>query len=383
MIVGLVMIVRNEEAIVARAIKSALPFINTWLIVDTGSTDSTKAVIREAVGSLPGEIIDRPWQDFGTNRTELLRLADSRMDWAIMLDADDNFAGTPPPPSLWDNDELDAIALRVQHGQIWHRRIHIFRTGAGRDWAYHGVIHEQPVCLGKKRPVIGMLPSDSYLVTRCEGFRSRNPNKYADDAALLERELSRTPGDSRTLFYLAQSYRDAGMRSAAAANYRRYLELPDGPEGAPTAQERYIALMNLIQLIDDPTEQLALAWRAVELAPNRCEVPFSLLRAHRLAGRPPSQQLFALGAVVFNRMVDPAMMYVNPAIYEWGLDDELAIVAFATRHYAEARAASLRCAFNAPVTEMRINALNNARLAEERLAATASSASPPANSSGE
>lgn len=376
--VGLVMIVRNEEAVVARAIQSVLPFINTWLIVDTGSTDNTKAVIREAVGDLPGEIIDRPWQDFGANRTELLRLADSRMDWALMLDADDNFAGTPPPPELWGHEELDAIALRVQHGQILHSRIHIFRTG--RCWTYQGVIHEQPVCIGKERPVIGMLPSDSYLVTRCEGFRSRNPNKYADDAALLEREMTRLPNDSRTLFYLAQSYRDAGMRSAAVINYRRYVELPYEPTStSPSLQERYIALMNLIQLIDDPVEQLALAWRAVELAPNRCEVPFSVLRAHRLAGHPPSQQLFALGAVVENRIVDSNMMYVNPAIYEWGLDDELAIVAFATRHYEEARAASLRCAFRAPVTEMRINALNNARLAEEKIAVATSTRT---NSSG-
>jgi glycosyltransferase involved in cell wall biosynthesis len=42
--VGLVMIVKNEEAVLERALRSALPFISTYVIVDTGSTDSTKDI---------------------------------------------------------------------------------------------------------------------------------------------------------------------------------------------------------------------------------------------------------------------------------------------------------------------------------------------------
>ena len=363
--IGLVMIVRDEEAVIARALTSARPFINTWLIVDTGSTDRTKEIIRESLADISGELHDRPWRDFGTNRTELLRLADSRMDWAIMLDADDNLAGIPPPPPLWESTDLDAIAMRVQHGQIWHNRIHIFRT-AGRNWCYEGIIHEQPVCTGKATPIIGMLPSSTYMVSRCEGFRSRNPNKYADDAVLLEREVLRRPNDARTLFYLAQSYRDAGNTAAAILNYRRYLALPDT---VTPVQERYIVLLNIIQLLaadKSPaaaTESLSLAWQAVELCPDRCEVPFVVLRNHRQNGQKPTQQLYALAATVVNRSVKGDMMYLNPAIYEWGMDDELVIAAAATGHWQTAYDASMRCAMSAPVAEMRLNALQNAKLA--------------------
>jgi hypothetical protein len=222
------------------------------------------------------------------------------------------------------------------------------------------------------------------MVTRCEGFRSRNPSKYADDAAILEREATRRPGDSRTLFYLAQSYRDAGNRPAAVENYRRYLTLPDT---ITTVQERYIVLMNLIQLLDDPNERLAMAWQALELCPDRCEVPFAVLRAHRQTGAAPTQQLYALAATVQNRRVGGDMMYVNPAIYEWGMDDELAVAAAATGHWQTAYDASLRCAIAAPVPEMRLNALTNAKLAKERLAAAAaavagSGSSYPTSSNG-
>ena len=47
--VGLVMIVKDEEAVITRALASAIPYINRWLIVDTGSTDNTKFIINNAI----------------------------------------------------------------------------------------------------------------------------------------------------------------------------------------------------------------------------------------------------------------------------------------------------------------------------------------------
>jgi glycosyltransferase involved in cell wall biosynthesis len=56
--VGLVMIVKNKEAVISRALASAIPYINQWLIVDTGSTDNTKFIINTVMSSISGEIID-------------------------------------------------------------------------------------------------------------------------------------------------------------------------------------------------------------------------------------------------------------------------------------------------------------------------------------
>lgn len=361
--VGLVMIVKNEAAVIERALLSAKPFISTWLIVDTGSTDTTKDIIKRVMSDISGSLVDRPWLNFGHNRSEALALCDSHMDWAIMLDADDNLAGTPPPSELWNHSEIDGIAMRIQHGPIWHQRVHIFRTGIG--WFYQGVLHEFPVCKSRPQPRLAILPQTTYMVTRCEGARSQDPEKYQKDAFLLEGEVERNPTDSRSMFYLAQSYRDAGRKAEAIATYQRYIDL-----SGSWAHERYMAYVNLITLSEDTAKHMAWAWAAVELCPQRLEAQFTVLTLRRQKGLPPTQEAFALATITKNRKVDTGGLFVNPAIYEWGMDDELAVISFATGHYQEAYDASIRCALTAPVVEMRENALKNARSAKDKLASS-------------
>ncbi len=44
--------------------------LSAWLIVDTGSTDRTKQVVEDALRGIPGEVVSRPWKNFGANRSE-------------------------------------------------------------------------------------------------------------------------------------------------------------------------------------------------------------------------------------------------------------------------------------------------------------------------
>lgn len=362
--VALVMIVKDEEAVIERALRSAIPWIQTWSIVDTGSTDSTKDVIRRvmAEADISGVLHERPWVNFGHNRTEALELCRGRAEWAIMLDADDNLMeGAPPPRELWDHLELDAMALRMRHEQIWHTRIQVFRVDA--DWCYEGVVHEQPRCRGVPEPKVLMLPDPFGMETRCAGVRSRDPQKYLKDAALLETEWVRKPTDPRTLFYLAQSYRDAGHTKEAVHYYRKYVELKEGT----SEHERYMAYVNLITFVEDPAEQIALTWTAVDILPERLEAPFSLINRRRRAELPPNQQIYALASICKNRTPVKEWPYVNPLVYAVGFDDELAVVAFQTGHFQEAYDASMRCVLNATDVEARESALKNARVCLARM----------------
>ena len=75
--VTLVMIVKDESRVIERCLASVLPVIDSWVIVDTGSTDDTKEKIKKFFDNvgIPGELHESKWVNFGTNRTEALELA--------------------------------------------------------------------------------------------------------------------------------------------------------------------------------------------------------------------------------------------------------------------------------------------------------------------
>jgi glycosyltransferase involved in cell wall biosynthesis len=89
------MIVRNEAHVVEEALASVAPHLDYWIVVDTGSTDGTQDVIRQffSARSLPGELHERTWHDFGANRTEALALCDGNAEYAWVIDADDVVVG--------------------------------------------------------------------------------------------------------------------------------------------------------------------------------------------------------------------------------------------------------------------------------------------------
>src|SRR5580692_8922269 len=89
--IALNMIVRNEAHVIERCLASVLPVIDSWCIVDTGSTDGTQLVIKRFFDQhrKPGALHQSVWRDFGTNRSEAITLAEPLADYLLAIDADD------------------------------------------------------------------------------------------------------------------------------------------------------------------------------------------------------------------------------------------------------------------------------------------------------
>ena len=89
------MIVRDAAEFVTETLQSVLPYIDEWVIVDTGSVDNTKQVIQNFFdeAQLKGQLVERPWIGFAHNRTEAIALCAGRADYAFMIDADDLVQG--------------------------------------------------------------------------------------------------------------------------------------------------------------------------------------------------------------------------------------------------------------------------------------------------
>src|SRR5439155_3641481 len=97
MSVAACLIVKNESQVIRRCLDSLRGIVQAVVIVDTGSTDDTVAVIRSLDYPVPIQLHQRPWQDFAHNRTEQLRLAAPTADYLLLLDADYTVEGHLPP----------------------------------------------------------------------------------------------------------------------------------------------------------------------------------------------------------------------------------------------------------------------------------------------
>src|SRR6185437_8304133 len=145
-------------------------------------TDGTQRIVRERLKGLPGALVERPWHDFGTNRTEALAFAKDYGRHALIIDADDALEFEPgfALPSL----SADAYRVLVRDGNTSYWRTHVVDTHL--DYRFEGVLHEVLVSSQPRREE--RLEGLVYR-RRLEGARSADPDKYRKDAAVLERAL--------------------------------------------------------------------------------------------------------------------------------------------------------------------------------------------------
>ena len=155
--------------------------------MDTGSDDGTQDVIRNHMARLgiPGELHERPWRDFGHNRSEALALARGHGDYIWVIDADDLVVGKPDFSRL----SADAYLLHYRESSARYWRRQLFRDGL--RWRYVGVVHERAVCADPWSQ--SRLEGDYHIESRRLGSRSLDPQKDARDRDLLLADVERPP----------------------------------------------------------------------------------------------------------------------------------------------------------------------------------------------
>lgn len=329
--IALCMIVKNEAQVIARCLQSVRCLITTWVIVDTGSSDGTQALVRAALAGLPGELHERPWRDFAYNRTEGLEIARGKADYVLVIDADDVLVVSEG--FVWPELTADSYRVRIEHTGTSYWRTQLFR--ADLDFRYTGVLHE--VLRSAKPRTEGRIEG---LVYRCmsDGARSTDPDKFRKDAAVLAAALAREPDNARYAFYLAQSWRDAGELAKALGAYTKRTQMGGWEE------EVWYALLEVANLgarlgkSDD--EVIGAYLRAYEHRPTRAESLCYLARHLRERGRMVAAYPFARAASEIARTDD--ILFVDDALYAWSALDEYAVAAYWSAHYREALAANER-----------------------------------------
>ena len=365
--VCLCMIVRNEAHVIERCLASVKPLITHWAIVDTGSTDDTREVIRRVLGDLPGRLITEPWTDFSTARNQSLELGREVLGhgagYLLTLDADETLECEPG----FELPELthDSYALAFQlddTDQVWARRAFY---NAQRPWKYVGIIHEHPVC-DVEDPTTAGIPG-LYAHSRTDGARSKlgKTEKAKRDLATIRKALKAEPDSSRLQFYLGQTLAACQKIDEAIEAYEKRATMGGFDE------EVYHSIFQVACLREyrgDHIDDVRLAYlRAYEARPTRAEPLFALAVLHNDHDMPATAELYARAACGKPRPGDA--LIVTESVYEWRSPAELALALLRQGKLAEAIPLSERLLEHKGLPEQeRADIERNLNIARQQLA---------------
>lgn len=260
------MIVKDESAVIEKCLDSVKPYIDFWVIADTGSSDNTVELIEKALAGIPGVLLRRPWIDFAHNRNEVLEASKNRSDYILFIDADEKLLYP------FDKSQLkkDSYAIRLTGQSSEFTKMFLIKNNSG--WYWKGILHER---------ILNVAPTSYELMTNTaieynetSGRRSQDPEKFLKDAQILRQALAYEPSNTHYLFYLAQSYAHAKEYQLALATYEERA-LHEGSK-----DEVFWSLYCIGCLSEDlklsPTKIIASYCKAYQFDPSRAEPLYRL-----------------------------------------------------------------------------------------------------------
>lgn len=323
------MIVKDEAHVIERCLNSIRPIIHGYSIVDTGSSDNTKEIIRKVLSDIPGKVHSSSWVNFGFNRSEAFEIArkdPENYEYIVTIDADEvmKFPSEFALPYL-SHDSYMTLHLSRGSNEFWRNQF--FKRSV--PWRYEGVVHEHPAC--DRQTTLEKLHGPI-----CNGMfdsaRNKNTDKYLKDAELLLNSHIVNPNNERTVFYLAQSYKDAKIFDKAIEFYSKRSKMPGWDE------ETWYSLyqIGLIrEIIGDMDGCLLGLLRAYSFRPSRAEPLYHLARIHRSNGEFHAASMYARQASKIGLSDD--ILFLDSSIYKWRILDELSLALYYTGELKESK----------------------------------------------
>jgi GT2 family glycosyltransferase/tetratricopeptide (TPR) repeat protein len=273
--VSLCMIVKNEEANLPACLATAADLVDEVVVVDTGSTDRTRAVAARS----GARVFDFPWvDDFAAARNESLRHAGG--EWIFWLDADDRLdadnrarlrsvlAGLSDDNIAYvmkcvcRSEQADGSVTVVDH-------VRLFRNHPDLQWKYR--VHEQilPALRRLKTEVRWADVTIEHLGYEDPALRGR---KLERDLRLLRLEVAERPDDPFTLFNLGSVYQELSRHAEALPLLKGSLERSHPSDSI--VRKLYALVVQCHRRLDQAREALAACQAGRALYPDDMELLF-------------------------------------------------------------------------------------------------------------
>lgn len=210
-------IVKNEEKDLPRWLENTAVYADERIVVDTGSTDTTLAILEKAQAGQgtqsPIRVHRIAWQDdFAAAKNFAIEQATG--DWIAFLDADEYFAAPelvrPYIETINEEDRPDAVQLPMVHIDEDRDGKEMYRSAAVRvfrrtdDMRYTGRIHENLV---KRNGKVALRSETEKLYILHAGYSAkRMEQKMERNFAHLQKEIAEKGEQPVHWRYLAESY---------------------------------------------------------------------------------------------------------------------------------------------------------------------------------
>ncbi|MCC7433566.1 MAG: glycosyltransferase [Methanoregulaceae archaeon] len=207
--ISLFMIAKNEERVLGDCLKSAKPFFNQIVVVDTGSTDKTIEIAKEH----GAEVHKFKWcDDFAAARNESMKYATGK--WLFWMDADDTLPWATgegmihavlnaPPDLAGFYMKVRFVTDDPTFGTVVDH-VKLFRNKPTLEWEHR--IHEQ--ILPSIRETVGDVGylNVEVLHSGYDTSEEGQTRKRERDAKLLALELKEKPDHPFVLFNIGMTH---------------------------------------------------------------------------------------------------------------------------------------------------------------------------------
>lgn len=311
---------KNEAAVLNRMLTSVGSFVDACICVDTGSTDNSKSIVNEFFKdkNKPCKIYDCEWINYSHARNFALNKAKEYSDlsneksYMFWIDCDEQLV-------IDKNIDIESIKkvihendcclMKIRYGNAVYNRLNFIDLN--KDYEWKSPVHEYIEFEEKVNQYL--LPENIYILVSPDGhsWTSDTKEKYLQHAKLLEQS-------ARELFYLAQSYKDAGLNEKALRFYKERSEREDGFYEEKFYSKFMCGLLS--EKLNFPIEKSLLEYiEAYEIEPLRAE---SLLNAILILQK---NKLFQISYILSKYALDtfhlkspyPArQLFLDASVYE-------------------------------------------------------------------
>jgi len=312
--------------------------VDGLIVYDTGSDDGTPRLM-ETLSPVPIDVKLGEFVDFATSLNVLLDYADEiaekrGYDAYVLLEANDEYRGDRIADDAFDANDGYFVKRVLKYGptdtmEFWNLKV----LKAKVPMRYVGAIHEY---LEYKKRDEEDEEKHPNVMNRIESFviyqdRTMDDDKtlkrWHRDRKILEKEYRDRPTDTRTVFYLAQTYDCLGEKSLAFEKYAERSKMDGGFE-----EERWRSLLNCGKIKRDTgDEEEAVAWYMKSIDHTcRAEALCDLADIYRRRKRYRLAYAFARMACEL-KFPHEALLFVDTKVYEYTRWHIMSLIAWYVR----------------------------------------------------